>query len=351
MRSCVEYIWLDGSTPVKKLRSKCRIVEIDESCKVEASCFPLWTFDGSSTYQSTSDKSDLILKPVACYNDPLRPGKNNFLLMCEVFEQDMMPVSSNTRNALVSIMQKHSENYDPWVGFEQEYSFFHEGRPLGWPKEGLPKPQGDYYCGVGAGKMFGRQIVEEHMQACLNAGLMLFGVNAEVMPSSWEFQIGYRNFENESADPINICDQLWVARWLLVRIAENYGVKVSFDSKPVLGDWNGSGAHVNFSTKQMRDKDLGKMAIKEFIDNLQSSHQEHIKDYGQGLELRLTGKHETCDINTFRAGPRDRGASIRIPEKVDRDGYGYIEDRRPGANCDPYLVAFRLMKTLTKNRS
>ena len=348
MKSCVEYIWLDGKKPTQKLRSKCRILDFGATNNITIKDFPYWSFDGSSTYQASGNKSDLVLMPVSFFKDPIR-GLGNFLVLCEVVDDQYKPIESNTRAQLANL-SKDCKKYDCYIGFEQEYTLFEfdKSRPLGWPKESLPKPQGDYYCGIGSNKMFGRNLVEAHMQACLKADLMIFGTNAEVMPSSWEFQIGYRNIDSEDASPINVSDQLWIARWLLVRIAENLNIHVSFNNKPMAGDWNGAGNHTNFSIIQMRNQIGGMDFINKFIETLKTRHPEHIKYYGHGLEKRLTGKYETCDINTFRAGPRDRGASIRIPDMVEREKCGYIEDRRPGANSDPYLVSYKLLETLLK---
>jgi glutamine synthetase len=65
----------------------------------------------------------------------------------------------------------------------------------------------------------------------------------------------------------------------------------------------------------------------------------HLKHYGAGLEDRLTGEHETASYKEFKYGVSDRGASVRIPMQTDLDGKGYLEDRRPCANIDPYVVA------------
>ncbi len=349
MLMLAEYIWLDGAKPTKSFRSKTKVLNFTKKGDPQLSDFPEWTFDGSSTYQAPGDNSDLVLQPVSFVDDPIR-GENCFLVLCEVFHRDGKPVASNTRALLREQLILADKDLNPWIGFEQEYTFFANGRPLGWPASGYPEPQGPYYCGAGAEKSFGRPIVEEHMMLCLNAGLLFYGINAEVMPGQWEFQIGHRGFPQELADPLKASDHLWLARYLLVRVAEEQGVSVSFDCKPVKGDWNGAGAHTNFSTKAMRDKKTGWATIENFIDALKLRHREHIAGYGFGLEERLTGKHETCDINTFRAGLSDRGASIRIPHGVAQDKCGYIEDRRPGANCDPYVVSALLIETMTLSK-
>ena len=342
--SIAEYIWIDGAKPVQALRSKTRVVELNPEVFPSPEDFPDWSFDGSSTYQSKGHQSDLILKPVRVLRDPFR-GHNHFLVLCEVYEPGNVPHVSNIRAQLRAVLNNGGASYEPWVGFEQEYTFFDGTHPLGWPVQGYPKPQGPFYCGVGANKVFGREIVEEHLKYCLDAGLLMYGINAEVMPSQWEYQVGYRGFQNDVIDALLVCDHQWLARWLLCRTAEKYNVTVSFDNKPIKGDWNGAGCHTNFSTKEMRSKEQGIHFIRKAIQLLSRKHLEHIAIYGHGLEERLTGLHETCAIHEFRSGVSDRGASIRIPLQVEKQGYGYLEDRRPGANSDPYLVTMMLIKT------
>ena len=331
-----EYIWLDGDEPTQQLRSKNRAVKLNSNPQLKD--FPEWGFDGSSTNQATGEDSDCILKPVNFIKDTTRE-KGNYLVLCEVFNPDNTPHTSNSRAQLRVILEAGAMKKEPWVGFEQEYTLFKNNNPLGWPDHGFPSPQGPYYCGVGAKRVFGRNIAEEHSKACNDAGLIFYGINAEVMPGQWEFQIGFRGDESENSNIINISDHLWFSRWLLHKISEKYGINVSFDNKPIKGDWNGAGMHTNFSTKETRNKIDGMKAINEAIQNLSKNHQEHIKFYGDGLGDRLTGLHETCDINTFKYGVADRNASIRIPQNVHLKGYGYFEDRRPGANADPYLVS------------
>jgi glutamine synthetase len=268
--------------------------------------------------------------------------------MCEVFTSDDVPHPTNTRAELRRVLDAGAAEEDPWFGFEQEYTLFKGRTPLGWPEDGYPAPQGPFYCGVGSDEAFGRPLADDHAQACMKAGIMIYGTNAEVMPGQWEFQIGPRGFKSDKFDALSICDHLWLARWLLYRIGENYGVNATLDPKPVKGDWNGAGKHTNFSTKSMRDKEKGMKAIESAIEELAKKHKEHIVLYGHGLADRLTGHHETCHIDDFRYGVSDRGASIRIPLAVQKNGYGYLEDRRPGANADPYTVAARILKTICK---
>jgi len=324
-----EYIWIDGQKPTAKLRSKTKVIY-----DFDGSTLPIWGFDGSSTFQAVTDASDCVLKPVRWYKDTTR-ADNAILVLNEVETIDGKPHPSNTRAELRTIFEAHASE-DPLFGIEQEFTFFDGVRPLGWPINGFPAPQGLYYCGIGFDEVFGREIVEDHMHACLEAGIAYEGGHAEVMPAQWEFQIGV-------CDPLRLADDLWVARWLLYRIAEKYKVSATLSAKPVKGDWNGAGAHTNFSTKSMRSNiDACWAAIKK----LEAKHDEHVAIYGEDIEDRLTGLHETCDYRTFKAGVSDRGASIRIPWHVDVNKKGYIEDRRPCANIDPYKVCAKIINTV-----
>ena len=327
-----EYIWLDGHKPTAKLRSKTKIIDgpISSVDKI-----PIWGFDGSSTMQAEGTDSDCMLKPVYFLPDPIRGG-DDILVMNEVCLPDGAVHESNTRTHLVEIAEKYKD-HDPWFGIEQEYTFFIGRSPLGWPEGGYPAPQGPFYCGVGADEVFGRDIVEEHMEACLEAGIAFSGINAEVMPGQWEFQVG-------PVGATDAGDQLWLARWLLYRIAEEYGVNATLHPKPVKGDWNGAGAHTNFSTKAMRENG-GIKVVEAACEALGKKHEEHIAVYGAHNEERLTGLHETCSIHEFRYAMNDRGASIRIPMATVNAGHGYLEDRRPSANMDPYQVCAALIKT------
>lgn len=322
-----EYIWMDGTQPTPLLRSKTKIVPAGDAP-------PIWGFDGSSTNQAPGNASDCVLKPVYVVPDPLRGGDDK-LVLCEVLLTDMTPHPTNTRAQCVEVAERYA-GFESWFGMEQEYTFFEGATPLGWPRAGYPGPQGPYYCGVGANAAYGRDIVEAHMEACLQAGLAYSGLNAEVMPGQWEFQIG-------PVGPVEVGDQMTVARWLLKRIAEDSGVDVSFDPKPVKGDWNGAGCHTNFSTNAMRE---GYDAVIAACEALGERAALHIENYGFEIALRLTGLHETCSYKEFKYGVSDRGASVRIPWQVAQDEKGYIEDRRPNANCDPYTVARLMTETV-----
>jgi glutamine synthetase len=331
----LEYIWLDGYTPVPNLRGKTQIKEFASFPKLEE--LPLWGFDGSSTQQAEGKSSDCVLKPVAVYPDSTR--KNGVLVMCEVMMPDgVTPHPSNGRATILD---------DPgaWFGFEQEYFFYQDGRPLGFPEGGYPAPQGPYYTGVGYKNVgdIARQIVEEHLDLCLDAGINHEGINAEVAKGQWEFQIFGKGSKR-------CADEMWVARYILLRLCEKYGVDIEFHCKP-LGkdlDWNGSGMHANFSTEYMRT-----VGGKEYFEALMAAFaknvNEHIAVYGPDNHMRLTGLHETQAIDKFSYGLADRGASIRVPHSFVNNGYkGYLEDRRPNSQGDPYQIASRILATIAE---
>ena len=332
MTKCkLEYIWLDGYQPTQSLRSKTKVVE-DFSGKVEDA--PVWCFDGSSTEQAPGGSSDCLLKPVFACPDPARLG-TGFLVMCEVLTPDGEPHPTNGRATI-----KDDDN-DFWFGFEQEYTVWdpETDRPIGFPAEGYPGPQGPYYCSVGAGKAVGREIIEEHLDLCLECGLNVEGINAEVMMGQWEYQIFSKGAKDAG-------DQIWVSRYLLERVAEKYGMSINWHPKPVKGDWNGSGMHANFSNTTLRT-----CGSKETYDAICQAFEprikEHIDVYGAENDQRLTGLHETQSIDKFSYGVSDRGASIRIPIGTVEGGWkGWLEDRRPASNADPYMVASSIINTV-----
>ena len=330
MKAKLEYIWLDGTAPTQCLRSKTQ-VRHDFGGTLEE-C-PMWCFDGSSTNQAEGNASDCLLKPVAIYPDPDR--SNAFLVMTEVMNADGTPHVTNGRATI------NDDDNDFWFGFEQEYFLWDVDTqlPPGFPHGGFPAPQGPYYCSVGAANTFGRDCVEEHFDICLEAGLNVEGINAEVAAGQWEFQCFAKGAKQAG-------DEIWVSRYLLERTGEKYGYAINYHPKP-LGDtdWNGSGMHANFSNGAMRD--LGDETVftkicEEFGKNI----ERHISVYGADNDQRLTGKHETQSINEFIYGVSDRGASIRIPIGTVEDGWkGRLEDRRTSSNADPYKVAAAIIKT------
>lgn len=327
----LEYIWLDGYKPTQSLRSKTKIVD-DFSGKLEE-C-PEWSFDGSSTEQAEGGASDCLLKPVALYPDPAR--KNGWLVMTEVLNADGTSHASNGRATI------DDEDDDFWFGFEQEYFLWdpETNKPLGFPAGGYPGPQGPYYCGVGGKHAFGREIVDEHLDLCLEAGLNVEGINAEVAAGQWEFQIFAKGAKQAG-------DEIWVARYLLERTAEKYGISINWHPKPLGAlDWNGSGMHANFSNTLIRTAG-SRPVIEKVCEAFRPVVKEHIAVYGADNDQRLTGKHETASINDFSYGVSDRGASIRIPIYTATHGWsGYLEDRRPASNGDPYKIAARIIKTV-----
>ena len=286
----LEYIWLDGYTPVPNLRGKTQIKEFSAFPELEE--LPLWGFDGSSTMQAEGHSSDCVLKPVAHYADPART--NGVLVMCEVMMPDgKTPHSTNKRATIL-------DDAGAWFGFEQEYFFYKDGRPLGFPTAGYPAPQGPYYTGVGYKNVgdVARQIVEEHLDLCLAAGINHEGINAEVAKGHT--------------------------------------------------DWNGSGMHANFSTEYMRTVG-GKAYFESLMAQFDKNLHDHINVYGPDNHMRLTGKHETAPWNKFSYGVADRGASIRVPHSFVNNGYkGYLEDRRPNSQGDPYQIASQILKTISE---
>ena len=328
----LEYVWLDGYQPEPTLRSKIKI--IDRYC-TNLNEVPEWGFDGSSTQQAEGSSSDCILKPIRLYDSPFESDQ---LVLCEVYNADGTPHSTNTRSNIASAKQK-----EYWFGFEQEYTLMKNGRPLEWPEDTTkyPKEQGDYYCGVGGSNIgsLGRRIMHEHTENCLRAGVSIHGTNAEVMLGQWEYQVFGRGAKKAA-------DNAWIARYILYRTAEKHNVDVNIEPKPIKGDWNGNGMHTNFSNEQMRTTG-GEQYIKSLCDKFEPTHEQHITEYGSKNDERLTGLHETQHISKFSYGVSDRGASIRIPMNLTQNNWkGYLEDRRPAGNADPYKVTNRIITTL-----
>lgn len=339
---CAEYIWIDA---FNNLRSKTKFIYNVETYDIKD--FPEWNFDGSSTSQATGDNSDIILKPVRMFNDPFRKElmhTNSVLLLCETFDPNNQPLLSNNR-FLANKIFSNFLNENPWYGLEQEYFIMDISTklPVGFNES---SSQGQYYCGVGGENVFKREFVEKHLEYCIYAGVNLSGINAEVAPGQWEFQVG-------PCEGIEAGDHLWMARYILNRLCEiETNIYISFEPKPLKGNWNGSGCHTNFSTKNMREGTLNKAGleyINEAITKLKNKHLEHMKVYGDGNEERMSGELETANYHIFTDGISNRGASIRRGLQTVQNNKGYFEDRRPSSNCDPYIVTSKILETIMEN--
>ena len=330
--SFIEYVWIGGNN---ELRCKTKVINYTVK-NVES--LPIWNFDGSSTNQASGDDSEVIIKPVALFNDPFR-GKPHKLVLCDTYTPNDEPLVNNHRKWANDLFEKDLSQ-KPWFGLEQEYFLIdpNTNLPLGFDEK---KTQGQFYCSVGCTNTYGRNVAEQHLSACVQAGIKISGINAEVAPGQWEFQIG-------PCEGIEQGDHLWMARYLLNRVAEKNNLIVNIEPKPVKGDWNGSGCHTNYSTKKMRLRNrdnIGLDYIYEAIEKLRLKHDEHMAVYGTGNEERMTGTHETASYDKFSYGIANRGASIRIGNENFKNRKGYFEDRRPSSNCDPYLVTGTIFKT------
>lgn len=326
----LEYIWLGGND---EIRSKIRTYDSPDFIQKPAD-IPPWNYDGSSTGQAEGTASEVHLKPVAICHHPFLPNSLALIVLCETMDAAGQPHPSNRRAPAQSLFTKFAAE-KPWYGFEQEYFILD-------PKTGLPlgfknQEQGPFYCSNGGARAFGRTLAEDHMLACLECGLHISGINAEVAPGQWEFQIG-------PVEGIQAADELILARFLLERLSEKHEVAISYEPKPLGPSYNGSGCHTNFSTEAMR-QDGGLAVIEAAMPKLAAKHKEHIAVYGKDNNLRLTGLHETSSMDTFSYGIGNRQASVRIGTDTQRQGKGYFEDRRPAANINPYDVASLILQT------
>ena len=330
-QTIVEYVWIDGKG---SLRSKTRV--FNEICEL-----PNWNFDASSTGQidNGNENTEGILKPRKLCKNPLRKSSklfNSYLVFCDVYDIYGEPMKWNHRSLASKIFDTPNFHDDePWYGLEQEYFMFKKGHTNRYYSFQNSTKDGDYYCGVSLNNIQ-RTIVDEHLEACIYAGLTISGTNAEVSPNQWEFQIG-------PCIGIDAGDQLWIARFLLERIAEKYDVEICYHPKP-FKHINGSGCHTNFSTKSMRNDD-GLNEIYRCVDKLEKRHSEHMKVYGEDNQLRLSGIHETSPYDLFSFGIGTRNTSIRIGHETFKEKKGYFEDRRPAANADPYLVISKIYES------
>ena len=329
----LEYIWLDSKN---NLRYKTKEMDLQT---ISIDNLPIWNYDGSSTGQALGSDSEVFLKPTVIFNDPFRTEHKSYLVWCDMLNKNMAPLTNSTRCQVIDIFTKFKDE-EPWFGIEQEYFIMNpvNNLPIGFTSNEKMEQQGKYYCSVGSDRSFGREIVEKHLNYCLKAGIKICGVNGEVAPGQWEYQIG-------PCVGIDAGDHVWMSRYILNRVAEQYGYNISYHPKPlgIKNDWNGSGCHTNFSTKKMREPN-GINDINLALNRLSKVHSLHMDNYGDDNILRMSGRHETSSYNVFTVGRANRGASIRIPNMVLKDGCGYFEDRRPASNCDPYVVTSLILE-------
>lgn len=334
-----EYVWIDSDYwDGHSFDLCCKTLTLPDA-PISLDDIPIWTYSGD-------DAKDIVIVPRRTYRDPFRGG-DNVLVLADTYEEPSgdeqdhgKATKFNARAACQAAMQQAEEiGEDPWFGFEQEYYLIDPKTkwPLGWPAGRYPDKDTAFYCSVGSTKVVAREIIEAHYRACLYAGVMIGGINSEVAPAQWEFQVG-------PASGTQGADDLWMARYILQRLCEEYKVGVTFDPKPVPKQ-AGIGCHTNYSNMATRSSPGGMEAIKKQCERLRQAHDKHISNYGIGNERRLTGKHDTAAMSDFSWGIGDRAASIRIGCKVAMRDCGYYEDRRPAANMDPYLVSQLLVET------
>lgn len=330
----LEYIWLDSE---QKCRSKTKVLYNNIN---NISEIPKWNYDGSSTGQATTGDSEIILNPVKYIKDPFRRDiDNSFLVLCDTYNKDGSPNMYNTRHNANTIFEENKE-LEPMFGLEQEFfisTLDDNGRvvPVCFGLDMVIKEQKDYYCGVGFNNAIGRDVMEAVLENLLYSDIKITGMNAEVAPSQWEYQV--------CSTGIDAADNLILLRYICNKTIENNECIMDLAAKPV-AELNGSGCHVNFSTREMREEN-GYSKINEAIENLSKNHTLHIKHYGTGNESRLTGKHETSSIDNFSYGIGSRDTSVRIPNEVFNNQKGYFEDRRPSSELDPYIVTALLFAT------
>ncbi len=360
----VEYVWLDHN---QQFRSKTKVLTTHNPNK---DGLPMWNYDGSSTKQAHGTDSEVFLRPVKLCYDPFRRGDNAYIVLCDTWLADKKKSQEN--NELVYI--SHPDNsraraelifdnntvqeQDPWYGMEQEFFFTtRESTEIGAVKRFFETPvgmttvngkewvstsgktQGDFYCGVGPNNVKQRDVAE-YILNCISFSrtVKCTGYNWEVAPGQCEFQI--------FASGIDAADSLLLFRYIATRASEERSLSINFHPKPMSGDWNGSGCHTNFSTTAMRAPNSYDTTIKAALKSLKKNHSYHIENYGSGNKERLTGEHETASWETFTAGVGNRGASVRVPTQTYYDKTGYIEDRRPSSNMDPYIVSSLLANTV-----
>jgi glutamine synthetase len=242
-----------------------------------------WSYDGSSVGLCDTKNSDRDLIPIYTSSNK----KENYVVC----------IDSMDLNEYINIF-KIGNKFK--IGFEQEFFV-------------CSSSYNDSYC-----RPYSNNIQE--VICDINNTVNLYGFNTEVAENQYEIQLEANTLLN------SICD-LIIARFLLLRKID----RVSFKPKP-FKDLNGSGLHINISYKGIENSYL------KFLQNLQKTHSEFIKNTGYKNRERLTGAHETSNYNVFKYGISDRTASIRLIKdtngKIER-----VEDRRPGSDTNPFHIA------------
>lgn len=325
----VDYVWLGGNG---ELRSKTRVL-YNKILSLED--IPYWNYDGSSTNQADGGSSEVNIFPRRMFKCPFRKP-DGLIVVCDTYTPDGIPLKNNHRFQASKIFEKYVDQI-PWYGLEQEYFIFSNltDQPIGFNPNGK---QGQFYCSVGGNNAFCRQLSDEHLEACLYAGIKVSGTNLEVATGQWEYQVG-------PVEGVDAGDQLIASRYILEKLSEKFNTYIVYHPKPLKGDWNGSGVHTNFSTEAMRLPG-GLKYIQKAILKLEAKHNEHMECYGEYNRERMSGEHETSSYDKFSHGVGSRKASVRIPNDTIKNGCGYFEDRRPAANMDPYLVTSKILQTV-----
>ena len=324
----LDYVWVDGlESPLVRSKTKIITASINDAGETEVA-IPEWNFDGSSTNQAATSDSERILQPQRVY----QLSDKHYAVLCEVClpDKDRTPHESNYRAKLrESTSDASGAGSDLWLGFEQEFFITKKGVNVLWPKEGEPPHDTRYYCSSGA-PIKHRRLIREFANLCNTVGISVVGYNTEVSPGQWEYQVFAK-------DPLKAADDLWMSRYLLQLSAETYDLGISWHPKPHEG-WNGSGCHVNFSTSEMREVG-GKPVFDRILRKAEDNHSTDMESFGALNKYRMTGNHETSSYETFSSNIASRSVSMRIPHDTAESWRGYVEDRRPASNCDPYRVS------------